>query len=101
MANTLTTSKNFITISSRDSDYDHGEVIALHSIRFNPGGADTCVILDTDANGATVFKVEASGTSDEHVEYYNGALCRPFLDFSAGSYSANAEVTLILQRVRR
>lgn len=100
MANTINTQGAVTTISSIDEDYDAGDYLPVQSIRFNPAGADTCVIKNGSASGPPVFSVECAGSTDDKIQYYDGTLLQPFLDFSAGSFTAGAEVTIIYQRGR-
>lgn len=97
MSNTVTTTGPVITISDIGEDYDLGDYLPMHSIRFNAAGSDTCVIKNGDENGATIFKATCEADEDR-IQYYHGQSLRPFLDYSAGSYSTDTEVTIILQR---
>jgi len=100
MANSIATTGPVITISSIDEDYDLNDYLPIHSIRFNPAGTDTCIIKNGDASGANIFHAATSGATDDRIQYYYGLLLRPVLDFSAGSFTAGAEVTIILERGR-
>ena len=100
MSNTVTITGPVITISNIDSDYDLNDTLPIQSIRLNAGGVCTCVIKNGGDAGATLFKASGAAAGDTVIQYYDGVLAHPFLDFSAGTYVAGTEVTIILQRGR-
>lgn len=98
MANSVNITGAITTISSIDSDYDFGDYKPLQAIRFNPAGADTCIVRNGGASGAEVFNANTAAATDDRVQYYNGQLISPFLDYSACSLTSGAKVTLVFSR---
>ena len=103
-ANTITVSPGgIITISSIDSDWTWSDTfptgtdsVEIFSIQFNPGAAgDQCVILDTNASGSELFDVSATDVYDQKEKIYPRIRMKPFLDYSAGTYSAGAKVIIV------
>lgn len=107
MANTINLSGNVIEISSIDSDwYWYDTLVAfatskvgipIHSIQFVPGATDDrCVIKNGSATAAVFFDRTAENVYDNDQYRYDGEELKPFLDVSAGVYSADAKVIIIL-----
>lgn len=100
MANTVTITGPVITISNIDSDYDLNDILPIQSIRLNAGtGTTSCIIKNGSDAGAPLFKVSRPA-GEEFIQYFHAVLARPYLDFSAGVYPPETEVTIILQRGR-
>ena len=111
MANTITSTGEYITISEIDSDFqlsdvsDMPSVITIESIRFNGGAvSDRCVIKDRGATGPKIFDSgPVTAESDVRIQYYanNDSFhnsSSPFLDFSEGIFTAGATVTIVVAR---
>ena len=101
-ANTALRSDGTVVISSIDSDWLWTDIFSsatsgmrLVSIRFNPGAADDrCVIKAGSDTGIALFDSgKCVDEYDPRIEYYHGAIRRPVLDFSAGTYSSGSTVT--------
>ncbi len=92
MANTITQTRGIFTISAIDSDWDLGYDVLLHAIDFTPGAAsDQCVIKVGSDAGAVIFNMLSVG-GESCIKYFNGLLTSPYLDVSAGTFSANSLV---------
>lgn len=105
--NTITATRNTITISSIDSDWDIATTwswasagVYLHSIIFLPGAADDkLLITDTNDSGATLFPaVKCADEYDAKVLYYNN-YHRPYLDYSGSTLSAGSVVIINIGKV--
>ena len=110
MANTITVDGPFITFSSMDSDWlwstqwpwaaDTG--IPLWSIGFFwDTGTDKCVVSQGSIAGPVIFSVDldsdgAFEQNSQHTKYFGGAMVKPVIDFSQGSYGATALIMLQL-----
>jgi len=101
-ANTIKSIEGSVTISSIDSDYTFATTfpnstsgLRMVSIRFNPGAADDiCVIKNGSDTGSELFNSgKCVDEYDVRIEYYNSMIRRPYLDFSAGTYSSGSTVT--------
>lgn len=109
MANTIILSENIIEISNIDTDWYwyqtlvgfaiNKPAINIHSIQFIPGATnDRCVLKNGSSTSAIFFDRNAANVYDDEPIYYNGEEFKPFLDLSAGVYSANAKLIIILSR---
>jgi len=105
--NTIKYVSPVVEITDIDSDWLYSTAtflgttgrINIISIQFNPGAADDhCVILDTNAAGPAIFDVTSYDAYDQRIKYFQqpNPGFKPFLDYSAGTYSAGAKVIIIL-----
>ena len=105
--NTIKYVSPVVEITDIDSDWLYSTATFLGmtsklniiSIQFNPGAAgDQCVILDTNAAGPAIFDVTSYDVYDQRIKYFPqpNAGFRPFLDFSAGTYTAGSKVIIII-----
>jgi len=101
-ANTVNPVEGCVTVSSIDSDYTFATTfpsdtsgLRLVSIRFNPGAADdVCIIKNGSDTGPELFNSgKCVDEYDPRIEYYHSVIRRPYLDFSAGTYSSGSTVT--------
>jgi hypothetical protein len=109
MANTISHNNNNIILSDLDSDWvwtdtltNQNYVSGIHvvSIQFIPGASDDrCIIQDTSVSGGIQFDSgPCADTYDTKIKYFQPKKMRPALDFSAGTYSAGASITIEYNR---
>lgn len=106
-ANTITLGANTVVIEDIDSDWTWSDSInnalsgiRVLSIQFNGGAADDqCVIMtDGAATGAVIFDVTVEDTYDQRLKWFNGVRHKPFLDYSAGTFTAGSKVIIEFER---
>ncbi len=114
MANTVTLSGNFLTISGLDADWNlpgssnmtdfQKQGLMVRSIRYNPGtdtGGDVMKIFNTSTGGAEIFNIEtSSGKGEERIKYYgsalHGAQMFPYISSSGITISTGSTLTFEL-----
>jgi len=107
MANTITLSGNVIEISTIDTDWNWYDTLVayatsqvgvpLHSVQFLPGAAnDRCVLKNGSVTAAAFFDKIAEDVYDNTQFKFDGEEFKPVLDVSAGVYSADAKLIIIL-----
>jgi hypothetical protein len=108
-ANTIKFLSHTVDITDIDSDWLYsatltgvvGSRVHILSIQFNPGAADDqCVILDATDAGPAIFDVTSESVYDQRIKYFNQPSngFMPFLDFSAGTYTAGSKIIIIFGR---
>lgn len=79
------------------------ELLGIKSVQFNPGAADEILVLKNGSASAPImFKVKGASVYDQRKTDYYNAKVRPYLDFSACSFSTDlAEIIIIAERRSR
>jgi len=81
MANTTTTTGQFVTITGLDANWSlAGDMpgfatdgLRVKSIQFNPSGAnDVALVRNKTSAGAKLFDVSCDGANNQKVQYYDG-----------------------------
>ena len=106
MANTVNYKGFTVEISSIDSDWSWREIMSdsryangvpINFIQFNAGAAnDVCSIKEESESGPEIAYFKAFVNAEPRRAYYFGTFLKPFLDFSAGTYSAGSTVIIQL-----
>ena len=108
MANTINYKGFTIQISAIDSDwlwsdtmpdakYKNG--IPINFIQFNPGAEnDVCSFKEANDAGPEVAYFKAFTNAEPRRAYFFGTFIKPILDFSAGTFSAGANVIIQLAK---
>ena len=104
MANTITKSKGMLNLSALDSDWlwsttypGHLQGIPIWSIAIKAHAAGTiCILREGSLTGPIVFHRECVAVGDQVPSYYGGELIQLVLEFSDGTYGANAVICIKL-----
>jgi len=99
-ANTINQVDGVVEVSAIDSDWVFTETFSdvtsgmrLISIQFNPGAADdVCVVKNGSDTGPALMNVICMDAYDQRVKYFDSAIRRPYLDYSACTLSSGATV---------
>ena len=101
MANTVVSSAGFTAISAMDSDYDVGEVIPVHSIKFYPADiSDLLVVFEGGPSGPEACRL-LSSDGEPRIEYFDGNSWTPYIDFSACTLGVGHKVIIVRDRHRK
>lgn len=101
-ANTVTVSRNVITITNIDSDFSweeytkNGKSMQISSIQFHGATDEVCIIKDGSDTGPQFFKATIESIYYPQYMPLRGVGLKPYLDFSDGSYGATSMVIIIL-----
>ena len=101
-ANTVTLSRNIITITDIDSDFtwanyvSDGKAMRISSIQFHGAADEVCILKSGSDAGPIFFKATIESVYYPQYMPLNGIGLKPYLDFSAGSYGATSMVIFIL-----
>ena len=108
MGNTINYRGFTIEISDIDSDWTWTETLTdkkfangvpVNFIQFNPSAAnDVCSIKEEIDSGPQSVYFKAFTNAEPRRAYFHGTPIKPMLDFSAGTYGANATVIIQLSK---
>lgn len=106
MANTINQEGYTVEISSIDSDWTwtdtftdarYANGIRINYIQFCPAAADdACSIKEGADTGPQFFRCSAADANAQKLVNYHGAMKKPVLDFSAGTFTAGSSVIIEL-----
>lgn len=79
------------------------ELLGIISVQFNPGASDDVLTLKNgSASGPILLKVKSASTYDQRKTDFHNTKVRPYLDYSACTFStADAEIIIIAERRSR
>jgi hypothetical protein len=101
MANTVNSKRAGVAISTIDEDYDHGENISLHAIKFFPNNVagGELVVYDMEESGLGIEICRLNSIDSEPcIDYFYGNVYRPYIDFSACTLNAGHKVIIVYDR---
>ena len=101
MADDVVKTGIFVEISGISKDYDYGSDASIHSIKFYPGAANDVLVIFNKAVGLAEGCKLMSVDAEPRIEYFEGNIWWPVIDFSASTLSANHKVIIVLDRVRK
>lgn len=102
---TIVRTQNFITVSGIAADVTPSDIFKdsqeklIKRIEFKPGaGGDTCVVKQETDTGATItILAGVAAFNVDRVSFGDvGQYMKPYIDFSAGVFSANHSLTIEL-----
>lgn len=106
MANTIVQKGLTVDITDIDEDWLFTATFAtktglfISSIQFTPvQTADKCIIKEGGATGPIIFDALCADGYDAKIKYFHGENKHPFLDFSAGVFTAGTRILIELSHI--
>ena len=105
MANTTVISRRAGTIIitgldsnwNLDDDTPFDPFIKVHSIQFNPSGADICVVRTNSLTGCVIFDVKCTADTDQRIKYYHEKRCTPYIAIANLTLDTAANAAIIIE----